>query len=149
MRLNYNEHHNTMKKIPALIIISSLFLSPSCVHNRKAINNYSLVLAVREGLGVSRAEADDIFRQYFKSGDGGDSAVEVIIFSYSSGKESFFYSGDSGEGIKSDTDDGSIEALVKIRERGKIVGAEFFKARGRSREELLKNIAAEIISSSP
>ena len=131
-----------------ILFISSLFIL-SCIHNRKAINNYRLMLTVREGIGVTQAEVYDVFRQHFKSGTEGNDIIEVTIISYSSGKESFFYSSDTGDNITRNTDDGSIEALIKVRENNRLVDAAFFKAEGRSKEELIKKIAAEIISSFP
>jgi ribosome biogenesis protein Nip4 len=107
------------------------------------------MLTVREGIGVTQAEVYDVFRQHFKSGTEGNDIIEVTIFSYSSGKESFFYSNDTGDNITRNTDDGSIEALIKVRENNRLVDAVFFKAEGRSKEELINKIAAEIISSFP
>lgn len=137
------------KRFYLFTLFISALLILSCHHNRKAVNNYRLVLIVREGLGVTRAEVQDVFTQYLKSATDGNDIIEVTIFSYSSGKETFFYSGNAGDNVKTNTDDGSIEALIKIREDGRLVDTAFLKARGRSKDELLKKISTEIISSFP
>ncbi|MCU0822249.1 MAG: hypothetical protein MUC95_07235 [Spirochaetes bacterium] len=126
-----------------------MLLILSCSHNRKAVNNYTLILIVRDGLGVNREEVNNVFMQYFKPGAESGDTVEVVIFAYSSGKETFSYNGDGDGGIKSNTDEGSIEALIKIKENNKLEDTSFLRARGSSKDELLRKIAAGIISSFP
>jgi len=68
--------------------------------------------------------------------------LRVVIYSYSSGKETISMTGESG--FKTDTGSGVIKALVEIIDSGKVMRAEFIEVSGHSREELLENLAKSL-----
>ncbi len=68
--------------------------------------------------------------------------VVVTVFRYSSGPEVLSYSG--GEKMNAVSRGGEVEALVQIVEGKRIKIAEFVRASGVSREELLAGLTREV-----
>lgn len=69
-------------------------------------------------------------------------SLTVVIYSYSSGRETISFSG--GDEMKTASSKGKIKALLKYTEGKKIVRAEFVEAEGRTREELISALAEKI-----
>ena len=70
--------------------------------------------------------------------------VEIIIYSYSRGKEVFSYSDNIPDEIKIKSYSGSIKALVKVRKDGKLDNVYFLSSEGDSKESVIDNLAKEI-----
>ena len=71
-------------------------------------------------------------------------ALRIVIYSYSSGKETISMTGDSV--FKIDTGSGVIKALVEFIDNGKVVKADFIEVSGSSKDELLGNLVKSVLN---
>ena len=135
------EKINPKKYIVMLALISFLI---SCGHNQKINpNQYHYQISIPNGIGIEEDETINIFSKFLKQSPRSRYAVEIVIYSYSSGKETFFYSKNTNGNIRKDTQEGSIGALMKIKEKNNLLHTHFLKAAGNSKDELIKKIAVE------
>ena len=118
---------------------------PACSHNIN-IKDYSIKIStpIHRDKGISREEVETLFFKIFKKNSYSPNLIEIVIYSYSSGKEIFFYSGNKNSNINSDVQTGSMEALVKIKQQGKLINIYFIKAKGKSKIEIIENLAKEV-----
>jgi len=72
----------------------------------------------------------------------GDHYLVLVIYSYSSGKETISYSG-IGD-LKTTSGKGRLKVLLKFMNDTKIIRAEFIVSEGNSKEEIISSIAKEI-----
>ena len=72
------------------------------------------------------------------------SSVEILVFYYTESVETFTYTED--ENLSHDTRSGGIEALVKIKQNGRLERAVFIKAKGGGKNEILKNFSIRLKS---
>ncbi len=68
--------------------------------------------------------------------------LDIVIYSYSQGKETISMKGDSG--FVTEAGAAEIKALVKILDGEKIVRAEFIEVSGNSNDELIRNLADSV-----
>lgn len=68
--------------------------------------------------------------------------LEVIIYSYSQGKETISMKGDKG--FVTETGTARIKVLVKITEGEKIVKSEFLEIPGNTNDEILRNLQKSV-----
>lgn len=71
--------------------------------------------------------------------------AEIVILSYSSGKEIFSYSEKKSKNVEVKTLNGSIEAMIKIRDNDLLKEILFIKAVGSSKEEIINNFIHKLI----
>lgn len=133
-----------IKIIKPLFLAGLLFLA--CMHVQKPEGKaFRISLSIREGINISHEEALQIFNKYLKDTPGSQNSIEIKIFSYSSGKETFFYSKETEKDtIQRNTYRGSISALLKIKIDERLVSAKFVNTRGGSKPELIEKIAIKI-----
>jgi hypothetical protein len=132
------------------ILLIILFSQISCAMNYRTSDcsfNYSVHTA--DHIAIGEGELLESVSSVLKFNRASRYKIEIVLFGYSSGKEVFSYSGDSSSGDSSDDMGtgiypGRLEALVKIREGDKLKEAVFIKATGKTRDELIKNLAGEI-----
>ena len=70
--------------------------------------------------------------------------VELLIVSYTSGKEIFSLSDKSNDDVTVNRTRGSIEAMIKIRALNKIQKVHFIRATGRTKDEITDNLVGKI-----
>ncbi|MDY6935163.1 MAG: hypothetical protein SVZ03_13195 [Spirochaetota bacterium] len=126
----------------ALIFV--IILLTSCKHNIR-LDNYTLGVFVplKTHKKIGKKEIEDIFHTQFKFNRDGSNLLELVIYGYCSGKETFVFSGDTDNNITRDIQKGSIEALLKIKREGKLEKIFFLKASGSDQEELIDNLVLE------
>lgn len=101
-----------------------------------------IIISVAPGLSISTRDFAGTLKQESGPSDGNE--IEVLILSYSSGKEIFTLSNSSHETITVRRTSGSIEALIKIREDHVLKDVFFLKASGRSKGEIIGNLIQEL-----
>ncbi len=133
----------TLNKFATVFFAASIFIS--CSHNQKSNDSYyRILISVQDGIKITADEAREILYKKIKQNRKSQNLAEIIIYSHSSGKETFFYSKDSNDNIKRDNHQGSIKILLKIREDNKLTDVYFFQATGNSKVELIEKIAFEV-----
>ena len=70
--------------------------------------------------------------------------VELLIVSYTSGKEIFSLSDKSNDDVTVNRTRGSIEAMIKIRALNTIHKVHFIRATGRTKDEITDNLVGKI-----
>ncbi len=131
-----------MKKY--LIIILALSIV-SCGRNYKP--DYcacNFTVRVPENIFLNKDEVYAAISQVLKENGESRFSAEIIILSYSSGKEVFSLPEDNPENPKIKTYSGNISALLKIKQGKVLQKVLFLKAGGNSREEILKGLAKGI-----
>lgn len=136
-----------MKKSRLRIIIILLIVEPiflSCIHNNREGNcDYSFIITIPEEISIEKSEVDSAFRGLNQE-ESSESVAEIIIYSFSSGKEVFSYSKDGEDGVNRFTYKGSMEVLLKTREGGTIKEVYFLKSEGDNKAELIDSIVAKV-----
>lgn len=123
-----------------LMILSLCFIY--CAKNYKSGNCvYNYTISIGNNISIDKVEADVAFLPVLRQDPDSRISVEIVIFSYSSGKELFSYSEDNPGDILSSTQTGKIEALVKIKQDNKLVKVLFINAAGNSKKDILHKLA--------
>lgn len=127
-------------KVFVLMILSLYFMS--CAKNYKSGNCiYNYTISIGNNISIDKAEADSAFLPVLRQNPDSRLSVEIVIFSFSSGKELFSYSEDKPGDILSSTQIGKIEALVKIKQDNNLVKVLFINATGNSKKDVLHKLA--------
>lgn len=135
------------KNRPENIIILSavvLILIPlSCIHNSRETDcDYRFIVTIPEEISIEKSEMESA-TGYQKEGG---KVAEIVVYSFSTGREVFSYSKDSGDDVRQVAYKGSMEVLVKTKENGIIKEIYFLKSEGDSRAELIKDIISKVKS---
>lgn len=126
-----------------VILFLSIFHIISCSRNLRSDDaNYCFLVSVEEELGIEKDKVEAAFSKFIEQNSEGKYLVEIVIYGYSSGKETFFYS-ENGGNVLMDTKKGSIEALVKVKQDMKIKDIYFLKAIGNAKDEIIESLALE------
>lgn len=126
----------------AFIIIITLLLA--CSHNIKTDDFLiKITIPIQTLQEISKEEIKNIFYKTFNKNPYSSNLIEIVIFSYSSGKEIFFFPSNKNSKIKSAIQKGSIEAILKIKHQGELKDIYFIKANGKSMVEMIENLTIE------
>ena len=132
-----------MKYTVQHLVLSMLVISTlSCPTPDRVSQSPHIVISVAPGLSITEHDLTSRLKQEAGPSDGND--IEVLILSYSSGKEIFTLSNSAQERITVKQTSGSIEALIKIREDHILKDVFFIKASGKSKEEIIGNLITEL-----
>jgi len=131
-----------MKHTMRHIACSALIITLSCTAPVILSQHRHITISVAPGLSIRTSDFDGRLKQESAPSDGNN--IEVLILSYSSGKEIFTLSNSSRETITVRRTSGSIEALIKIREDYRLKDVFFLKASGRSKGEIIGNFITEL-----
>ncbi len=124
-----------------IIIVPSILLS--CIIGKKSIKSgYHLDLSVRNDIQIDSEKILSGLSKYIKQDTDSDFNISIVIFNYSSGKETTFYSKDA---MTMNKEPGSLEAMIKIKEYGKLLEIQFIKVKGNSKQELIENLINQIV----
>jgi hypothetical protein len=127
------------------LIIFLALIAVSCGRNYRSDNcvcNYSVSIA--GNMGINEGEVFAAVSSVLKRSQSNQYVIEIIIFSYSSGKEVFSYLEDNPDNIKIKTYSGNINALVKIKQEKSLQKVFFLRAEGNGEEEIILGLAKEI-----
>jgi hypothetical protein len=127
-----------------LIIILAV-LAISCGRNYKFDNcmcNYAV--SVAPNIGITEREAIAAVSSVLKETNSGRYLIEIVIFSYSSGKEVFSYPENNPDKMNIKTFSGNISALLKFKQEKVLQKVIFLEAEGNGKEEILRGLAKEI-----
>jgi hypothetical protein len=127
------------------IIYSLLLLMLSCMPNVKHTLFPPIKISVPSGMPIKEKELVQILKSKLgPEGNTKEYSVELIIVSYTSGKEIFSLSDSSNDTIKVDRTRGSIEAMIKIRVLNRIKQVYFVQATGRTKDEIIDNLVERL-----
>ena len=127
------------------IIHSLLIFIVSCMPHVKDMSFPPITISVPPGMPIKEKELVQILES--KLGPLKNTKkyrVELLIVSYTSGKEIFSLSDKSNDSIKVNRTSGSIEAMIKIRALNRIKKVYFIQATGRTKDEIIDNLVEKI-----
>jgi hypothetical protein len=102
-------------------------------------------ISVPSGMPIKEKELVQILKSKLgPEGNTKEYSVELIIVSYTLGKEIFSLSDSSNDTIKVDRTRGSIEAMIKIRVLNRIKQVYFVQATGRTKDEIIDNLVERL-----
>ncbi len=104
---------------------------------------FNYTVTVGNNISIDKSEVETAISSVLKQRESPPSDLEIIIFSNSSGKEVYSYSGNEKEVIMK-AQSGEIEALVKIRLNNRLQDTLFLKASGSNRKEILQKLALKL-----
>jgi hypothetical protein len=129
------------------IIIFVLFFPLTCVRNYRSDNcSYNFTINAGNNPAIDKAEIENAISSVFAINQSSTIAVEIIIYSQSSGKEIFSYSDDKQNEITTKSRPGEIEALIKIKNNSILKSVFFIKAEGNYKKEMFQKLAAKLHS---
>lgn len=105
---------------------------------------YNYAVSVAPNIGITEGEAVAAISSVLKQNITDRYLIEIVIFSYSSGKEVFSYPENNPDKMDIKTFSGNISALVKIKQEKSLQSVIFLKAEGNGKEEILRGLAKEI-----
>lgn len=135
-----------LTKYPLYYIVHSLLiLTVTCMPRVKDISLPTITISVPPGMPIKEKEMVQILeRKLGPLNNTKKYRVELLIVSYTSGKEIFSLSDKSNDDIKVNRTRGSIEAMIKIRVLNKIKKVHFIRATGRTKDEIIENLLGKI-----
>lgn len=135
-----------LTKYPLYYIIHSLLiLTVTCMPQVKDMSLPTITISVPPGMPIKEKEMVQILeRKLGPLNNTKKYRVELLIVSYTSGKEIFSLSDKSNDDIKVNRTRGSIEAMIKIRVLNKIKKVHFIRATGRTKDEIIENLLGKI-----
>jgi hypothetical protein len=142
MKQHHIDSPEAMKHTVLHIVLFTLIITLSCTAPVMHSQHRHIIISVAPGLLISTSDFAGRLKQEPGPSNGND--IEVLILSYSSGKEIFTLSNSSQERITVRRTSGSIEALIKIREDHILKDVYFLKASGRSKGEIIGNFITEL-----
>lgn len=127
-----------LRNIITVLLLQCMCLS--CVHNsREEHCNYRFIVRVPEGISIDKSELESALGYQEECGK----AAEIVVYYFSTGREVFSYSTDSGDDVRQTVYMGSMEVLLKTRENGIIKDVYFIKSEGDSKAGLIKEIISK------
>ena len=131
--------------VPGYIVHSLLILMLSCMPNVKNTLFPPIKILVPSDMPIKEKELMQILKSKLGPEENTNKySVELIIVSYTSGKEIFSLSDSSNDTIKVDRTSGSIEAMIKIRVLNRIKQVYFVQATGRTKDEIIDNLVGKL-----
>jgi hypothetical protein len=127
------------------IIYSLLIVIVACMPQVKDMSFPPITISVPPDMPIKEKELVQILES--KLGSLKNTIkypVELLIVSYTSGKEIFSLSDESNDNIKVNRTRGSIEAMIKIRVLNRIKKVYFIQATGRTKDEIIDNLVGKI-----
>lgn len=127
------------------IIHSLLIITLACSPRVKDMSFPKITISIPPGMPIKEKEMVQILER--KLGPPNNTKkyrVELLIVSYTSGKEIFSLSDKSNDDVTVNRTRGSIEAMIKIRALNKIQKVHFIRATGRTKDEITDNLIGKI-----
>jgi len=130
-----------IKSILFIFIVLSLNIFPtSCCKNIKSnAFQFNVIIPIKEDIGVDKDKLKSLLTSKVGGGcKSPDLVVELIIYSFSSGKEIFSVSKKNPDLIKKSMLKGYVKALIKIKMDGKLMKIHFLKITERNKDNIIK-----------
>ena len=131
-----------MRNIIIIIIVLVTFSCGRNIVHDKCSCNYSI--SVEGNWDISSEEIYETVSSVLRQSEDSGCRVDIVIYSYSRGKEVFSYPDSSADDINIKSYSGRVDALLKVRKDGKLGKVYFVSSEGDSKELLFNNLAKEI-----
>ncbi len=135
---------NFLSKKSASLLLTALLLNTSCLfHNTMLIklDNSNLTIVIPEEITLDKNAL------YFSLAEGSNIngipagwGIELIVLGFTTGREVYSVSAETGD-IINRIEQGKMDALIKVRDHGKLKKVFFVKSCGSSEKEILKELA--------
>ena len=103
------------KLTPFALLFFSITFFLSCGRNINSCSSYyRLQISLKENIGIKNEEVEAVFFRLIKQNPESRCLAQIIIYSYSTSKDRFFYSENDINNVRVDSQKGNIEALLKI-----------------------------------
>ncbi len=131
--------------VTGYMIHSLIILMLSCMPNVKTTPFPPIKISVPSDISIKEKQLVQLLKSKLVPEENTKKySVELIIVSYTSGKEIFSLSDRSNDTIKVDRTRGSIEAMIKIRVLNRIKQVYFVQATGRTKDEIIDNLVGKL-----
>ncbi len=126
------------KLIRGLIILILSGIVTSC--SKPVLMYNSVLVKIPENISIRKEELRSLFNKYINAKTV--SALEVIVYSYSTGYESLGYSDNNK--FYHNFRKGQIALMLKFKRANKIQNVIYIKASGKNKAEIFNNINKEL-----
>lgn len=106
-----------------------------------------LEVTISDNISLKQDEIEQILLEKIKSiRIPGDLKIELIIYRYSSGKETFSYSGKNPNSVENSISTGYIKCMTKIKNRdGLLKDVVFIESAGYSKDEMIQKLCSLVL----
>jgi hypothetical protein len=130
----------------SIIIIAVIFLS--C--NKNILSPAApvhLEITISDNISLKQDEIAQILNEKIEHIKiPGDLRIELLVYSYSSGKEIFSYSGKNPNSIENTVSIGYIKCMIKTKSKGeRLEDVKFIETVGYSKDEMIQKLSSLVV----